>query len=41
MKTKISRNFDVFNICSNNPVNIKIINHLKKNLNIKMKIKNF
>ena len=38
MKTKISRNFDVFIICSNNPVNIKIINHLK-NLNIKMKIK--
>ena len=40
MKSRISRNFDVFNICSNNPVNIKnIISHLKKNLNIKMKIR--
>ena len=41
MNQKINRKFDVFNICSNNPVNIKkIINYLKKKVNVKLKIKN-
>tara|TARA_B100000963_G_scaffold1809_3_gene1393 strand:- start:36398 stop:37363 length:966 start_codon:yes stop_codon:yes gene_type:complete len=41
MNQKINRKFGVFNICSNNPVNIKkIINYLKKKVNVKLKIKN-
>ena len=41
MKKKINKKYDVYNICSNNPVNIrKIISYLKNNVNLNLYIKN-
>ena len=41
MKKKINKRFDVYNICSNNPVNIKkIILHLQDKVGLNLKIKN-